>query len=88
MPRVPLVETDGDLFVHMADYSDMLSFTVGGPDSESPYFRMYHINLVFDSLAVLEEKWQIMETQLKLLIEDITRLNNLPPVEVVFLDVA
>jgi len=87
--RIPLVPLDtglSDLFVHVASYADTVDFPESVPAADSPYFRMYYVDLLFDSLATLEEKWTWMRRQIKLLVEDIVRINTLPPVEIIELN--
>jgi len=87
--RIPLVPLDtglSDLFVHVASYADTVDFPENEPAADSPYYRRYYIDLLFDSLATLEEKWTWMRRQIKLLVEDIVRVNTLPPVDIQELD--
>jgi len=82
----PDVANSGNLpeyFVHIASYADILDFPEEARDKITPFFRKGYIDLTFNSLATLDEKVTLMLRQIKLLVEDIVRLNNLPPVEVV-----
>ena len=87
IPMVPLDTGLSDLFVHVASYADLTDFPDNEPTADSPYFRRYYIDLLFDSLGTLEEKWTWMSRQIKLLVEDIIRINTLPPVEIIELSV-
>ncbi|MHA2070049.1 MAG: hypothetical protein ACXABY_37260 [Candidatus Thorarchaeota archaeon] len=82
VPKVPLDDRPDGVFVHIASYADTLMFPIDEPDTESPFYRLYYIDLIFDSLVVLNEKWDLMRLMLNQTIEDIVRINNLPPVEV------
>jgi hypothetical protein len=81
-PRVPQNENLEDLFVHIASYADLIDFPQDKPSAESPYFRKYYIDLTFPTLAMLDEKWQLMSRMIKHTVEDFVRLNNLEPVEI------
>ena len=87
--RIPVVPLDtglSDLFVHIASYADTVDFPENDPLADSPYFRKYYIDLLFDSLATLQEKWTMMRRQIKLLVEDVVRVNTLPPAEIIEID--
>jgi hypothetical protein len=86
--RIPLVPLDTelqDIFVHIASYADIQDYPSETPDDKSPFFRQYFVDLVFDSLAILEENWVRMARSVQLTVEDIARLNDLPPVEIIIL---
>jgi hypothetical protein len=86
--RIPLVPLDTelqDIFVHIASYADIQEYPSEEPDNKSPFFRQYFVDLVFDSLAILEENWVRMVRSVQLTVEDIARLNELPPVEIIIL---
>ena len=68
-----------DRFVHIASYADMISFPEDSPGIDNPFFRKYYLDIVHNSRSFLEEKWEMMGSQLQTLIADITRINNLPP---------
>ena len=82
LPFVPDSIALEDVFVHIASYADISDYPATAPDSQSPFFRIYSVDLIFTSLAVLNQKWAIIRAQIQLLVEDIVRLNNLPPAEV------
>lgn len=82
IPQVPLYTGLSDIFVHLASYADIADFPEDQPGADSPFFRKYYLDLMFDSLSVLDGKWEMLRLQLRHLIEDISRLNNLGPVEI------
>lgn len=82
LPSVPLADLS-DLFVHMASYADITDFPEDAPAKDSPFFRKRYVDLVFDSLPVLDATYVKMMRMVKLLVEDIGRLNDWGPVEVV-----
>jgi len=83
IPSVPLDEDLGDLFVHIASYADLGDFPPDCAGTDSPFYRLGHLYLIFDSLAKLEETYQRMIKMVRATIEDITRLNDMDPIEVV-----
>lgn len=82
IPSVPLDTELQDLFVHVASYADIQDYPSEAPDSTSPFFRQYFFDLVFDSKAIMEENWQRILWSVQHTVEDICRLNDLPPVEI------
>ena len=81
IPAVPEFN-DGlpeERFVHIASYADMVAFPKEAPGLETPFFRKYYMDIVHVSRSFLEEKWVMINQQLKILIDDITRVNNLAP---------
>jgi len=69
-----------NLFVHVASYADILDFPIDAPNEESPFFRLHYFDVTFDSLAMLDNKWNMMKAMINATVEDIVRLNNLPAV--------
>jgi len=87
VPPVPFIDDPHNKFVHIATYEAMLTLPINEPvEDESPFFRLSSIDLTFTSLAVLERKFIRMRRHIQTLIEDIVRLNALPPVEIVIID--
>jgi len=86
-PSVPLSEALTDRFVNIASYADVTDYAIDDPEGDEPFFRKYAIDLVFESLAILLQKWDIMQRQMTHTIEDFVRLNNLPPAEIEIIDI-
>lgn len=84
-PKVPTNPLPQDIFVHVASYADINDFPLENPDDE-PYFRLYFFDVTFKSLSVLNEKWRMVEKQVTQTVQDIVRLNNLPPMKVDIVD--
>jgi hypothetical protein len=82
IPKVPTNPQPQDQFVHVASYADINDFPTENPEDDSPFFRLYYFDVTFRSLAVLNQKWVIVKKQITQTVEDIVRLNNLPPVTV------
>ena len=83
-PSVPdYTEQPEDIFVHVASFADLAAFPVDEPDGRSPYYRMYYYDILFDTLVLLEECWEITVAHVQLLVEDIARVAGLPPIEVI-----
>jgi hypothetical protein len=83
--RIPIVPLDTelqDIFVHVASYADIQEYPSEAPDSSSPFFRQYFFDLVFDSLYALEENWRRIVLSVQHTVEDIAKLNNMSPVEI------
>jgi hypothetical protein len=87
IPVVPLDQEPSSLFVHMASYADLADFPEGEPNGDSPFFRKYYADLVFDALPYMNTTWERICRMVRLLVEDICRLNRMPPAEVVVVDV-
>jgi hypothetical protein len=87
IPRVPLNDELEELLVHIASYADILNFPEDCPNDESPFFRRGYIDLTFQDLTMLDEKWNMMKQMINHTVEDIVKLNNLPAVEIIELDV-
>jgi hypothetical protein len=85
VPKVPFSNIPEDWFVHIPTYSDVITLPVGAPEKE-PFFRKNGVDVTFQSRAILEEKWIRMKRHIQILIEDIVRLNKLPPIEVTIVD--
>jgi hypothetical protein len=86
--RIPLVPLDTelqDIFVHVASYADIQDYPAEAPDNESPFFRQYFFDLVFDSLYILEQNWLRIASSVQHTIEDIARLNEMGPIEIIIL---
>ena len=86
IPSVPLDTELQDIFVHVASYADISDYPSEKPDNTAPFFRQYFFDLVFDSKAVLEENWARILGSVQHTIEDIARLNEMGPVEILILD--
>jgi len=87
--RIPLVPLDTelqDIFVHVASYADLQEYPAEAPDDKTPFFRQYFFDLVFDSKAILEENWQRILWSVQHTIEDVARINELPPVEIIVVE--
>lgn len=87
--KIPFVPYEGcpeEMFVHIASYSDIYDFPETYDEDVAPFFRRGYIDLVFDSLPTLEEKWTLMRQHLQHTVEDIVRLNSLPASELDFVD--
>jgi hypothetical protein len=87
IPTVPFLNMPEDHFVHIATYSDILDKPPGAPDVGNPFYRLGQVDLAFISRAKLEEKWMRMEHHIQHTIEDIVRLNKLPPAEVAVIEI-
>jgi hypothetical protein len=88
--KIPFVPYEGcpeEMFVHIASYSDIYDFPETYDEEVAPFFRRGYIDLKFNSLPLLEQKWVLMENHLQHTVEDIVRLNSLPPTEVEFVDI-
>lgn len=86
-PSVPLYPDLQDIFVHVASYADLEDFPVGDPEDLVPFYRKYAIDIVFESLAVLLEKWDMLRKQVTHTVEDLVRLYNLAPAEVLTVEI-
>ena len=86
IPSVPLDTELQDIFVHIASYADIQDYPAEAPDDKSPFFRQYFFDLVFDSKAILEENWQRIVWSVQHTVEDIARINEMDPVEILILD--
>jgi len=88
IPFVPFEGCPDTMFSNIASYSDIVDFPVDAADNNlSPFYRLGYIDLIFESLPVLEEKWKLMRNHLQHTVEDVVRINSLQPVEIDFLDV-
>jgi hypothetical protein len=76
-----------EIFVHIASYADILDFPIDTVGEDTPFFRKYSIDLTFESLAVLNQKWSMMKAMINATVEDVVRLNNLPATSLEELDV-
>ena len=83
IPTVPLDDKLADIFVHVASYADLGDFPENAPGPDSPFFRMYHVDLTFTSLAYLTKIWDQMERMVRHTMEDIARLNEDGPIEII-----
>ena len=90
IPPVPESTDEGevlvpkDKFVHVASYADVIAFPSQSPSADNPYFRLTYVDLVHDSRDFLEERWKMIQAQLKHTVEDVVRINILPPAQVNF----
>ena len=85
-PQVPLYDEPTDLFVHIGTYSDLIELDADEPEEGNVFFRKSSVDITFNSIEKLERKWIRIRAHINILIEDIVRLNKLPPVEVIFVD--
>ena len=83
IPSVPLDDAFGDHFVHVASYADIGDAPPLCPGTDSPFYRLHHVYLIFDSLARLQAEWEKLRTMVGHTIEDISRLNEFGPIEIV-----
>ena len=79
IPVVPLDTGLSQLFVHVASYADLGDYPESTPGEESPFFRLHYFDIVFDSLAYLEQTWQRVHRMVQHTTEDIAKLNGLEP---------
>lgn len=79
IPVVPLDSGLNQLFVHVASYADLGDYPENASGDDSPFFRLHHFDLVFDSLAYLEQTWQRVHRMVQHTAEDIAKLNGLEP---------
>jgi len=86
LPSVPAYDALAELFVHVASYADIADYPENSPGEDSPFFRKYHIDLIFHSLPHLSDTWDLIEGQVKHTVEDLTRLNGEEAVEVIVND--
>jgi len=86
IPIVPMDTELANLFVHVASYADINDYPEEAPDTKSPFFRRSGFDLVFDSKAELELAWIRAYRMLQNIVEDISRLNSMDPVEIVVVD--
>jgi hypothetical protein len=84
MPFIPYEGCPEEFFAHIASYSDIYDFPEVYDASVAPFFRKGYIDLVFTSLPLLEEKWTLMRQHLQHTVEDVVRINSLPPAEIEF----
>lgn len=83
-PAVPdYTEQLENIFVHVASFADLAAFPPDTPDNRSPFYRMYYYDILFDTLPLLEETWDITVEHTKILVADVHRVLNLPPIEVI-----
>lgn len=83
-PNVPdYTEQPNDIFVHVASFADLAAFPPDEPDNRSPYFRMYYYDILFDTLTLLEDCWNLTVQHTKLLVEDVHRITGLPPISII-----
>jgi hypothetical protein len=83
-PSVPFYdEQPEDIFVHVASFADLAAFPIDAPDDRSPFFRLHYYDILFDTLALLEETWEITVAHARLLAEDVNRVLKLPPIELI-----
>jgi len=89
IPPVPKTTPEQleQLFVHIASFADILDFPITARNDDSPFFRLHFVDLTFNSLAVLNQKWSMMKKMINATVEDIVRMNNLPAVSIEELDV-
>jgi len=85
IPPVPTATKQG-IFVYICSYADLIDLPENEPGDCSPFFRKYYLDLTFQSLSVMESKWDLMLTQIQLLVEDIVRTNELSPTTVEVVD--
>jgi hypothetical protein len=86
IPPVPNSDTPASIFVYICSYADIFDLPENEAGDCSPFFRRYYLDLTFQSMSVMESKWDLMLTQIQLLIEDIVRTNELSPTEVEVID--
>ena len=84
---VPKAEFAPDRFVHIASYADLAAFPVNAPDTYAPYFRLTYADLTFPSRPLLERTWNLCREHLQLTVEDITRIDGLPPANIEIIEV-
>ena len=82
LPKVPRLESSSGLFVHVASYADQQSFPAEAPGDTSPFYRLRYIDLLFDSLAILEEKWRMLKGHVQLLVTDVVQIKQLTPTQI------
>jgi len=82
LPNVPKSEFPRHEFVHIASYADIAAFPENSPDAYAPFFRKNGMDLTFKTRALLEDTWNLCKAHLKLTVEDITRIDGLPPAEI------
>lgn len=82
-PDVPdYTEQPSERFAHVASFADLAAFPPDEPDDRSPFYRVYWYDILFETLVLLEETWTLTEKHVQILMEDIHRVRNLPPVTV------
>jgi len=86
LPSVPSYDVLADLFVHIASYADIADYPENDPGEDSPFFRKYYVDLIFQSLPHLSDTWDLIEGQIKNTVEDLVRLNGEEAVEVIVND--
>jgi hypothetical protein len=86
LPSVPSYDALSDIFVHVASYADIADYPENDPGDDSPFFRKYHIDLIFTSLPHLSDTWDLIEGQVKHTVEDLARLNGDEAVDVTIVD--
>jgi hypothetical protein len=82
VPSVPLSNDLSNVFVHMASYADISEFPENMQDTTSPFFRLRQVDLIFDSLPYLDATYKRIVLMVRQLVEDIGRLNDWEPVEI------
>ena len=83
--RLPIIPLDTELdriFVHIANFEDIGAFPVDEPGKASPFFRRHWLDLVFDSVAYMDETWERIVRMLRHTLGDYARFKNAEGVEV------
>lgn len=92
IPHVPYLDEAGyelnergryEQFVNMASQGDIFLYPELTPDSYGPFFRKNYLDICSKDKAILEETWRIGLAQLQQLTEELYRLLELPPAEVI-----
>ena len=82
-PVVPDDRQPVNIFVHVASYADQIAFPANTPDTYAPFFRKTFFDLVSSDKAVLEDTNRLVLKHLDQLVQEITRILQLPVQNVV-----
>jgi hypothetical protein len=76
-PTVPGETSPDDRFVNVASVADLKDYPADNPNTESPFFRLISIDLVFRSVDLLNRTWESIVEDLRALISNLNKLETL-----------
>ena len=77
-PPLPEETEPDDKFVNIASASDMAEYPLDEPvDAQHPFFRRTSIDLVFRSVAVMNQSWASIQADIRELMRNLNRLDAL-----------
>ena len=73
----------GDMFVNVANPVDLDNLPVGAPDlmDEVPFYRLSSVSLTFQNMQALHETMNLIDQDIRALVESVKELANLPVME-------